>query len=241
MHRAGHAIQIVGWDDTLEVPMRDGDGNPVLDAQGNVKKEKGFWIFKNSWGTASFGVDHPTGPGYGYLSMNYVAEYGSAVTAELPQLAPAREVCDDAGMADEDGDGKTNCADTDCAMAPACSGGGTARTFSAAPNAAIPDNSPAGVTSTIEVSDTGTLTEVKLNVDITHTYRGDLKVTLSHAGTDTIVFDTTGGSADDLKQQFSVPALAGKALAGAWTLKVVDTAAQDLGVLESWSIETVAR
>lgn len=241
MHRAGHAIQIVGWDDTLEVPMRDGDGNPVLDAQGNVKKEKGFWIFKNSWGTASFGVDHPSGAGYGYLSMKYVAEYGSAVTAELPTLAPAREVCDDASMADEDGDGKANCADTDCAMTPACSGQGTAHTYTSTPNAAIPDNSPAGVTSTIDVTDAGTLTEVKLNVDITHTYRGDLKVTLSHAGSNSIVFNATGGSADDLKQSFTVPALVGTSLSGAWTLSVVDTAAQDLGVLNSWSLETVAR
>ncbi|HUQ06026.1 MAG TPA: C1 family peptidase, partial [Kofleriaceae bacterium] len=193
--RAGHAIQIVGWDDEKEVVKVDEAGQPLKDAGGNPIKEKGFWIFKNSWGTASFGVDHPTGPGYGYLSMKYVAEYGSAVTAELPSLAPAREVCDDASMADEDGDGKANCADTDCAMTPACSGQGTAHTYTSTPNAAIPDNSPAGVTSEINVTDTGTLTAVKLNVDITHTYRGDLKVTLSHAGTDTIVFNATGGSA----------------------------------------------
>jgi hypothetical protein len=240
-HRAGHAIQIVGWDDTREVTMRDGDGNPVLDANGQEQKEKGFWIFKNSWGTASFGVDHPTGPGYGYLSYKYVEEYGSAVVAELPQLGGTAEVCDDAASADEDGDGKANCADSDCAMAPSCSGQGTAHNYNATPNASIPDNAPAGVTNTINVTDTGTLTEVKLTVDITHPYRGDLKVTLSHAGTDTLVFNATGGSADDLKMTFPVAAQAGKALAGAWTLKVVDTAAQDAGTLNSWALETVAR
>ena len=241
MHRAGHAIQIVGWDDTLEVPMRDGDGNPVLDTNGEPKKEKGFWIFKNSWGTASFGVDHPTGPGYGYLSMQYVKEYGSAVVAELPSLTAAAEVCDDPASADEDGDGKANCADSDCAMTPACSGQGSAHNYTATPAAAIPDNAPAGVSNTISVTDTGTLTEVKLTVDITHTYRGDLKVTLSHAGTDTVVFSGTGGSADDLKTTFAVPSQVGKALAGGWTLNVVDTAAQDIGTLNSWALETVAR
>ncbi len=240
-HRAGHAIQIVGWDDNLEIAMRDGEGNPVLDGNGQPTKEKGFWIFKNSWGTASFGVDHPTGPGYGYLSYKYVAEYGSAVTAELPQLSTAAEVCDDAGAADEDGDGKANCADTDCAMAPACSATGTAHNYNATPAAVIPDNAPTGVSNTITVADSGTLTEVKLTVDITHTYRGDLKVTLSHAGTDTVVFNGTGGSADDLKMTFPVPAQVGKALAGGWTLKVVDTAAQDVGTLNSWALETVAR
>ena len=239
--RAGHAIQIIGWDDDLEVTMRDETGAPVKDAQGNERKEKGFWLFKNSWGTASFGADHPTGGGYGWISYKYVAEYGSAVTAELPQLAPAREVCDDAGMADEDGDGQRNCSDSDCASAPACSGQGTARSYSATPNQSIPDNSPAGLSSELSVTDTGTLSDVKLTVDITHTYRGDLKVTLVHGGTESIVFNGTGGSADDLKQTFSVPALVGKPLAGSWTLRVQDTAAQDLGVLNSWKLDTVAR
>ena len=240
-HRAGHAIQIVGWDDTLEIAMRDGDGNPILDTNGQPKKEKGFWIFKNSWGTASFGIDHPTGPGYGYLSMQYVKEYGSAVVAELPTLQAPAEVCDDTASVDEDGDGKANCADSDCAMAPSCSGQGTAHNYNATPNASIPDNAPAGVSNTITVADAGTLTEVKLTLDITHSYRGDLKVTLSHAGVDTVVFDRTGGSADDVKLTLPVAALNNKALAGAWTLKVVDAAAQDVGKLNSWSLETVAR
>jgi hypothetical protein len=40
-HRAGHAIELIGWDDTKEVVMRDKDGNPVLDTNGQPKKEKG--------------------------------------------------------------------------------------------------------------------------------------------------------------------------------------------------------
>ena len=83
-HRAGHSILLVGWDDTLEVPMRDKDGNDLLDADGNPKMEKGFYIFKNSWGTSSFGVSNPFGAGYGYISMKYVEAYGSARVAGLP-------------------------------------------------------------------------------------------------------------------------------------------------------------
>ncbi|MBA3540118.1 MAG: proprotein convertase P-domain-containing protein [Deltaproteobacteria bacterium] len=235
--RAGHAIEIVGWDDEIAFDMRDGEGNPVKDAQGNVLKEKGYWIFKNSWGTASFGVDHPTGAGYGYLSMKYVAEFGSAVTAELPSLTPAREVCDDTAMADEDGDGKKNCADTDCAASPACSTNNTAHTYTGT-GGAIPDNSPTGVSSTIAVSDTGTLTDVKVTVDITHTYRGDLTVSLSHGAVTKVLVAGVGGSADDLKQTFTVTGLTGAALAGGWTLKVEDTAGQDVGTLNSWVLET---
>ncbi len=242
-HRAGHAIHIIGWDDDMEVLMRDGEGKPVLDAQGNPKKEKGFWLFKNSWGTASFGVDHPTGPGYGWLSYQYVKEYGSAVVAEVPTLGGpvTAEVCDDAAMKDEDGDTKANCADSDCAMHPSCSGGGTAHNYAATPAAAIPDNAPAGVSNTITVSDTGTITDAKLTVDITHPYRGDLRVTLTKGTDSVVVHNATGGSADNLKTTFPVAGFVGKALAGGWTLKVVDGAAQDVGTLNAWSLEVSSR
>jgi hypothetical protein len=239
--RAGHAIDIIGWDDDIEFPMRDEAGNPVLDANGNPRKEKGFWLFKNSWGDASFGVDHPYGAGYGWLSMQYVREYGSAVVAEIPSLAPAAEVCDDAAMADEDGDGKANCDDTQCSMHPSCnSSGGMAHTYSASPAASIPDNSPTGASSTIDVNDAGDIVDVKVTTDITHTYRGDLKVTLTHGATSKVIFNQTGGSADNLNQTFTVTGFTG-ALSGAWTLKVEDTYAQDVGTLNSWTLEVTSR
>jgi hypothetical protein len=238
--RAGHAILIVGWDDNLEVAMRDGDGNPVLDAQGQPKKEKGFWLFKNSWGTTGFGINHPAGPGYGWLSMRYVQEFGDGVIAEIPSLGPTAEVCDDASRVDEDGDGKINCADSDCAAHPSCSSA-TVKTFSASPAAAIPDNNALGVTSTITVADAGVVGSAKLTVDITHTFRGDLKVTLSHAGVSPVVFNRTGGSADNLKASFDVPTFNGKTLSGPWTIKVSDAAASDVGKLNSWKLEVTTR
>ncbi len=239
-HRAGHAIEIIGWDDNMEVTMRDENGNPVLDANGEPRKEKGFWLFKNSWGTTSFGVDHPYGAGYGWLSMQYVKEYGSAVVAEVPSLEPAAEVCDDAGALDEDGDGKANCFDSDCDMHPSCSSSGaTAHTYSATPNASIPDNDPTGVSSTIDVADSGDIVDVKVTTDISHTYRGDLKVTLTHGATSQVLFNRTGGSADDLAQTFTVTGFSGS-LSGAWTLKVEDGASLDVGTLNSWTLEVTA-
>lgn len=237
--RAGHAIQIIGWDDNLEVTMRDEAGKPVLGTDGQPKKEKGFWLFKNSWGTGNFGIENEYGDGYGWLSYKYVAEYGSAVVAELPALQAAAEVCDAAG--DEDGDGKANCEDTDCATHPSCSGDGTAYNYSATPAVAIPDNNTTGVSNTISVTDTGTVTDAKITVDITHTYRGDLKLTLSKGTFNVVLFDGDGGSADNLQQTFAVPGLTGAALAGGWTLKVQDTYAQDVGQLNSWAIEATAR
>lgn len=213
--RAGHAIHIIGWDDNLEVEMRDKEGKPILDANGNPQKEKGFYLFKNSWGTAGFGVDHPTGPGYGWLSYKYVNQYGSAVVVtELPTVGGGGG-----------GGGGT---------------GGTPRTYSATPNAAIPDDDTTGVTSTITVPDRGTVTTVKVTVDITHTYRGDLKLTLSKGTTSKVIFNGDGGSADDLKQTFTVEGLAGQALDGDWTLKVEDTYGQDLGNFNKWTLEVAA-
>lgn len=214
--RAGHAIHIIGWDDNLEVVMRDKDGNPVLDAQGNPRKEKGFWLFKNSWGTASFGVDHPTGAGYGWLSYRYVQEYGSAVAAELPEL------------------------DTPVDPEPE-PGTGTSFTYTATPNAAIPDNNPAGVSSTIAASDTGTVSAVEVTVDITHTYSGDLRLSLTKGPITKVLQSNVGGSADDIKKTFTVTGFDGVSLTGDWTLKVVDTYAADVGTLNSWSLEVTTR
>lgn len=240
--RAGHAIEIIGWDDDMEVTMRDENGNPVLDANGNPRKEKGFYLFKNSWGSASFGIEHPYGAGYGWLSMQYVREYGSAVIAEVPTLAPPAEVCDDADGLDEDGDGQANCDDTQCSMHPACtSSGGTSFTYTASPAAAIPDNSTTGVSSTIDVSDTGEVVDVKVTTDITHTWRGDLKVTLTHGSTSQVIFNRTGGSADDLKETFTVTGFEGASLAGPWTLTVEDAARLDTGTLNSWTLEVTTR
>ncbi len=239
--RAGHAIHLIGWDDDLTAPMRDKDGNVLKDAQGNDRVEKGFWLFKNSWGTASFGVDHPTGPGYGWISYRYVQEYGSAVAAELPTLETPAEVCDDEAEVDEDGDGKANCEDVQCAAHPSCSSDNTAHNYSATPNTSIPDNNPTGISNSIQVTDTGSMTDVKVSVDIAHTYRGDLKVTLSKGTFSVVLSNNVGGSADNLMQTFPVAGLAGQDLAGTWTLTVADTARADVGTLKSWAIEATTR
>ncbi len=231
--RAGHAIHLIGWDDNLEVCTRDKEGKDVLGANGKCVMEKGFYVFKNSWGTAGFGVEHPSGPGYGYLSYRYVKEQGSAVVAEIPTLDTPREVCDAGG--DEDGDGQANCADADCLNHPTCAGGGVDHTFNSAAASVIPDDGE--VSNTINVTEVGTVADVKVTVDITHTFRGDLKVSLIKGTTTKVLVNGVGGSADDLKQTFTVTGLDGQALAGGWTLKVEDTATQDVGTLNSWKLE----
>ena len=83
---AGHSIQLLGWDDNLEVQKVDALGKPVVDAMGKPVNEKGFYLFKNSWGTASFGVNNTKAPGYGWIAYRYIDSYGSGYTADQPTL-----------------------------------------------------------------------------------------------------------------------------------------------------------
>lgn len=114
----------------------------------------------------------------------------------------------------------------------------------AAPGLAIPDNVPAGVSSSVTIGQAGTAKGVKVSVDITHTFIGDLRVELvAPSGQQALLHDQSGGSADNLIRTFdsvSSPALAaliGQTTQGDWTLRVKDLAAQDVGKLNLWSLD----
>jgi hypothetical protein len=104
------------------------------------------------------------------------------------------------------------------------------------PGAAIPDNDPAGVSSELTVEDARVATRVFINVDITHTYVGDLEIELKKGDFAKVLRRKEGGSADDLRTQFEVPELNGKPLQGAYTLIVRDLARIDTGKLVRWGV-----
>ncbi len=111
----------------------------------------------------------------------------------------------------------------------------TVRT-AATPNLPIGDNSK--VESTLRFNDALTLKGGTLNVDIPHTYRGDLVVTLtSPSGKSAKLHDRAGGSLDDLKAKFDLSAFAGEPIQGDWKLTVEDTANADTGTLKAWDLE----
>jgi vibriolysin len=73
-------------------------------------------------------------------------------------------------------------------------------------------------------------------VDITHTYKGDLKVDLiAPDGSVYVLHNRSGGSANDIKTTYSVN-LSSEALNGTWTLRVNDNYRGDTGRLNGWSI-----
>ncbi|NOT32278.1 MAG: S8 family serine peptidase [Planctomycetes bacterium] len=124
-------------------------------------------------------------------------------------------------------------------------GGNPVKTFSAAPALAIPDNNATGVSNTISVPDSLTVTSISVSTVIPHTFKGDLVVTLTGPdNTSAILHNRTGGGTDNVTTTFSIATTSsqsltvfnGKNTAGAWTLKVQDLAAIDVGTLSSWKL-----
>mgnify|MGYP001814852471 CR=1 FL=1 len=126
-------------------------------------------------------------------------------------------------------------------------------------SAAIADRSV--LVSTIEVTDTFTLQDINVELNISHTRLSDLRVVLvSASGTRIELFNGIGGSSDkftatllddeaaDSILEGSAPytgsfrpvgdlaLLEGEQVNGTWTLEVHDQARRELGTLDSWSL-----
>ena len=231
-NRAGHAFLLVGWDDDLEVQAVDENGNLMVDGNGNPVMQKGFFLFKNSWGRGSFGVENPKGDGYGWIQYQYVEEL-SAVASDIPKVELQPEACNNGK--DDDLDGKADCADSDCAADELCQG--ERLEFTSSERLEIPDNNSSGVSSSLEVTLDAQIAALDLQVDISHSYRGDLEIFLRHPdGSETQVLSANSSSGADIKETFPLAAFNGKSSKGRWTLRVADRAAQDTGTLNGWGL-----
>lgn len=103
---------------------------------------------------------------------------------------------------------------------------------------AIPDNNATGITSNLVLSGAGNVGSLTFSMNASHTYQGDVKVTLvGPDGTQHVVHNRTGGSADNVVYgNVAITTFNGKAAAGTWMLKVQDLASADTGTLNSWSL-----
>ncbi|HET7503211.1 MAG TPA: M36 family metallopeptidase [Kofleriaceae bacterium] len=131
---------------------------------------------------------------------------------------------------------------TSTALPPECAGGGTGttRTFTSTDVPKnIPDNNATGVRSNISVTPTGlTIQRVTVDVNITHTFRGDLVIqVIAPNGQVATLSNRQGGSADnfittglDITSAFT----AGSAASGTWQLFVRDLARIDTGRINSF-------
>jgi M6 family metalloprotease-like protein len=111
----------------------------------------------------------------------------------------------------------------------------------------IPDNDPAGVSSVIGLVGAGTVQQLKVGIEISHTYIGDLRVELlSPMGRRAILHGRLGGATKDLVATYDssspssvLTTLVGQPVAGNWVLRITDLAGQDVGRLTRWNIEAV--
>jgi subtilisin-like proprotein convertase family protein len=101
----------------------------------------------------------------------------------------------------------------------------------------IPDNDATGVTSVITVHDTLTTSTFEVEVDIEHTFIGDLKVIVRKDGQESILHNKAGGSSDNIQRVFRVTDMSGIEASGNWELIIVDSAGQDTGRLISWKLK----
>lgn len=106
--------------------------------------------------------------------------------------------------------------------------------FTSEPLAPIRDLSR--TSDTITASLDGTVEAVRVEVDIEHSYVGDLVVYLEHNGVRIDLQRFSGGAMSGLNQTYTVRQFSGMPGAGEWTLHVEDHAELDEGVLRSWAL-----
>ena len=111
----------------------------------------------------------------------------------------------------------------------------------------IPDSKKEGITRSFDIEAPGKVKSVEVSVEITHTYIGDLKVTLkSPKGTSIYLHNRFGVGQDNIpKKTYSVGTtpnlakLARENIMGKWSLNVADLAPLDRGKLNRWSLKIV--
>lgn len=116
------------------------------------------------------------------------------------------------------------------------------------PELTIPDNDSEGISDAVTVDQEGIATSVAVEVDITHTYVGDLILELtSPDGMSVALHDRQGASSNDIRKRFDVHntpellLLAGTDIAGEWRLYVSDNARIDVGTLHGWALEIIVQ
>lgn len=132
-------------------------------------------------------------------------------------------------------------------------------------NGTIPDNTPTGLTDTVTIASNIEIDKIEVDVDIDHTWWGDLIIKLiSPDGTESILLDRIGVNPDtgtgingsfgmigtsfytdeygysvyeeNLSFTFTSNAFWGEESAGDWSLQITDAAGGDIGILNDWQL-----
>lgn len=114
------------------------------------------------------------------------------------------------------------------------------------PGVIIPDNVQGGIERSFTVLETGQVDSIEIELDITHTYIGDLLVELvSPDSTSVLLHSLSGGSAENIIKTYTITNTSrlqdfhGDSVSGNWRLKVSDHAGLDQGKLNRWALKIV--
>lgn len=148
----------------------------------------------------------------------------------------------------------TDCAELDqrcdgTSLVPTCTDIPANIDLYASPGIPFSDSSPPAV-STLTVASPCVVADITVDVNISHTYRGDAVVTLrSPSSTTVTLHNRTGGSADNIIGTYpttlnvdgpgSLNNFIGQNAQGAWTLTATDAIASDNGTLNAWGLHIV--
>ena len=138
-----------------------------------------------------------------------------------------------------------------------CSASGTSNSCPAqatyhavtSPGLTIPDDTDTqSASSTIHIPVNGTLESISIPVDITHKWRGDLRVVLTAPnGSEVVLHNRAGGSGDHIRTTYTssshagLASLTGSHIAGDWTLSAGDYVGGFAGVLNTWTLDLAYR
>ena len=105
----------------------------------------------------------------------------------------------------------------------------------------IPDADPSTpATLTVDVDSDAEVAVLSIDVDITHTYIGDLEISLTAPGAPDrpVILKPfgDGGSSDDVKKTFDVKDFKGLAAKGTWTLTAKDQWREDTGAINGFTL-----
>lgn len=108
----------------------------------------------------------------------------------------------------------------------------------------IPDNSPEGLMSWINVEQAGLVRRLVVQLDISHENISNLRVDLiAPSGKKAALHNRTGIGKKNIKKSYdsqsraSLAAMLGQPLKGRWSLRIRDLARTDRGYLNGWSLE----
>ncbi len=132
--------------------------------------------------------------------------------------------------------------------APSGPGGGSPQTIDSTDTPInIPDNDSSGITSTVTLAGFEPIADVEVDLNVTHTYIGDLIVEVtSPSGTTVRLHNRSGGTSEDIITVYDsltepdgpgiMSDFDGEGANGDWVLSISDNAGIDLGTLNSWSL-----